>query len=92
MFADEANNADVAKKGTAITVVLGNPPYSGISSNNTAWITKQIEQYKYIDGRHINERKTWLNDDYVRFIRYGEVLIEESNIGILSYINPHGFG
>lgn len=72
-------------------VVMGNPPYSGISSNTGEWITSLIEDYKYVDGVHFNERKHWLNDDYVKFMRYGQYYIEKNGSGVLAFINPHGF-
>jgi len=87
----EANEANHIKRDTPVMVVMGNPPYSGISSNNGEWISKLIDDYKYIDGVHFNERKHWLNDDYVKFIRYGQHFIEKNGSGILAYINPHGF-
>jgi len=87
----EANEANRIKRDTPVMVVMGNPPYSGISSNNGEWISSLIEDYKYIDGEHFNERKHWLNDDYVKFIRYGQHFIEKNGSGILAFINPHGF-
>lgn len=87
----EANEANRIKRDTPVMVILGNPPYSGISSNNGGWISKLIEDYKYINGVHFNERKHWLNDDYVKFLRYGQHFIEKNGSGILAYINPHGF-
>ena len=32
-----------------------------------------------------------MNDDYVKFIRYAQLLIENTSNGILAYICPHGF-
>ncbi len=88
----EANEANRIKRDTPVMVVMGNPPYSGISSNNGDWISNLIEEYKYIDGVHFKERKHWLNDDYVKFIRFGQFFIEKKNgFGILAFINPHGF-
>lgn len=87
----EANEANRIKRDAPVMVVMGNPPYSGISSNNGEWISKLIEDYKYIDGVHFNERKHWLNDDYVKFLRYGQHFIEKNGSGILAFINPHGF-
>jgi len=46
----ESHEAGKVKKQVPILVVLGNPPYSGISSNKGEWITEQIETYKYVDG------------------------------------------
>ena len=90
-LAFESVEANQAKKNNGINVIIGNPPYSGISSNNNAFISKLIEDYKYINGQHFNERKHWLNDDYVKFIRYAQLLIENTANGILAYICPHGF-
>lgn len=87
----EANEANYIKRDTPVMCVIGNPPYSGISSNNGEWISQLIEDYKYIDGVHFNERKHWLNDDYVKFLRYGQHFIEKNGSGVLAFINPHGF-
>lgn len=87
----EANEANHIKRDTPVMCVIGNPPYSGISSNNGEWISNLIEDYKYVDGVHFNERKHWLNDDYVKFLRYGQHFIEKNGSGILAFINPHGF-
>ncbi len=87
----EANEANRIKRDTPVMCVIGNPPYSGISANNGDWIGKLIEDYKYIDGIHFKERKHWLNDDYVKFIRYGQHFIEKNGSGVLAFINPHGF-
>jgi len=88
----EATGADEIKAKTPITVVVGNPPYSGISANMNSWIAKQkIEDYKYIEGVHFNERKHWLNDDYVQFTRLSEHYIEKTGQGILGFITNHGY-
>ncbi|MCB9179648.1 MAG: N-6 DNA methylase [Flavobacteriales bacterium] len=90
-LSQEANEANAVKRDTPVMVVLGNPPYSGISSNMGEWISSLIEDYKYVDGEHFGERKHWLHDDYVKFIRYGEHFIEKTGEGVLAYINNHGF-
>ncbi len=90
-LSSEANEANHIKRDTPVMCIIGNPPYSGISSNNGEWISKLIEDYKYIDGVHFNERKHWLNDDYVKFVRYGQHFIEKNGSGVLAFINPHGF-
>lgn len=90
-LSDEADQANAIKRDAPVMVVIGNPPYSGISSNNGEWIQNLIEDYKYIDGEHFKERKHWLNDDYVKFMRFGQHFIDKNGEGILAYINPHGF-
>ncbi|MEI7850771.1 MAG: type ISP restriction/modification enzyme [Kiritimatiellales bacterium] len=87
----EANEANHIKRDTPVMVVLGNPPYSGISKNMGEWICKLIEDYKYVDGEHFGERKHWLHDDYVKFIRYGQHFVDKNGEGILAYINNHSF-
>ena len=88
----ESEIANDIKKNTPIMIAFGNPPYSGISSNMSSWIAKnKIEDYKYVDGVHFNERKHWLNDDYVQFIRLGEHYIEKNGEGVLAYITNHGY-
>lgn len=87
----ESVEANRAKKNTGINIVMGNPPYSGISSNSGEWIASLIEDYKYINGVHFGERKHWLQDDYVKFIRYSELVSAGSGQGILAFINNHAF-
>ena len=90
-LAEEVNEASNIKQEVPVMVVLGNPPYSGISQNKGEWILNKIEDYKYVDGVHFNERKHWLQDDYVKFIRYGQHFIEKNGEGIVAYINNHNF-
>ena len=90
-LSSEANAANHIKRDTPVMCIIGNPPYSGISSNNGKWISDLIEDYKYVDGVHFKERKHWLNDDYVKFLRYGQHFIEKNGSGVLAFINPHGF-
>ncbi len=90
-LSSEANEANHIKRDTPVMCIIGNPPYSGISSNNGKWISDLIEDYKYVDGVHFKERKHWLNDDYVKFLRYGQHFIEKNGTGVLAFINPHGF-
>lgn len=90
-IAEEAKAASDIKRQTPIMVVIGNPPYSGISQNNGAWISGKIEDYKYVDGVHFGERKHWLQDDYVKFIRFAEHMIEKNGEGVLGFITNHGY-
>lgn len=77
-LAEESHMAGKVKKQTPILVILGNPPYSGISANIGDWITELIEDYKYVDGKHFGERKHWLQDDYVKFIRFAQWKIDQA--------------
>jgi predicted helicase len=88
---DEANAAAEIKKEKPIMVVLGNPPYSGVSANKGKWISELIEDYKVVDGQPLNERKHWLQDDYVKFIRFGQWRIGSTGRGILAFISNHAY-
>tara|TARA_R110000765_G_scaffold315797_1_gene408318 strand:+ start:196 stop:3372 length:3177 start_codon:yes stop_codon:yes gene_type:complete len=90
-LADEAREANRIKTEKPIMVVIGNPPYSGISQNMGEWISDLIEDYKYVDGVHFGERKHWLHDDYVKFIRLAEKMIEKNGEGVLGFISNHGY-
>lgn len=90
-LSNEANQANHIKRDAPVMVVLGNPPYSGISDNNFDWIMRLIDDYKYVNGVHFNERKHWLNDDYVKFIRLGQSFVDKNNEGVMAYINNHSF-
>jgi predicted helicase len=90
----EANEANYIKRDTPVMVVIGNPPYSAQSSNKSKWINQLMEDYKKEPGgkEKLRERNPkWLNDDYVKFIRYGQHFIEKNGEGILAYINNHNF-
>ena len=90
-LSNEANQANHIKRDAPVMVVIGNPPYSGISDNNFDWIMRLIEDYKYVNDVHFNERKHWLNDDYVKFIRLGQSFVDKNNEGVMAYINNHSF-
>ena len=90
----EANAAGSIKKhDVPVMVVLGNPPYSGESQNSGEWIEKLMLDYKKEpSGANLRERNSkWINDDYVKFIRYGQHFIEKNGEGILAFINNHSF-
>jgi type I restriction-modification system DNA methylase subunit len=90
-LSNEIKQANSIKRDMPIMCVIGNPPYSGVSQNMGPWISGLIDDYKYIDGLHFGERKHWLHDDYVKFIRLAENLIEKNQEGILAFITNHGY-
>jgi predicted helicase len=90
----EANEANHIKRDTPVMCVIGNPPYSGESANKGEWIMSLMEDYKKEPGgkEKLKERNPkWINDDYVKFLRYGQHFIEKNGSGILAFINPHGY-
>jgi len=90
----EANEANFIKRDTPVMCVIGNPPYSGESANKGEWIMNLMEDYKKEPGGKVKlkeQNSKFINDDYVKFLRYGQYFIEKNGSGILAYINPHGF-
>lgn len=90
-LSEESHLAGKVKKEQPILVILGNPPYSGISTNKGDWITEQIENYKYVDGQHFGEKKHWLQDDYVKFLRFAQWKIDQAGEGVVGFITSHGY-
>ena len=79
-------------KDSPILVITGNPPYSGHSKNTGAWITGLIDTYKQVDGKPLVERNTkWLQDDYVKFIRFAQWKMEQVKEGVVGIITNHSF-
>lgn len=90
-LADEAAAASEVKRDAPIMVIVGNPPYSGHSSNKGAWIEKLMEEYKRSPELKKPAQAKWLSDDYVKFIRFGQWRIDETGYGILAFISNHGW-
>ena len=86
-LAFESAEASRAKSNNGINVILGNPPYSISSSNKSEWILELLSSYK----QGLNEKKLNLDDDYIKFIRYGEYMIHNAGKGILAYISNNSF-
>ncbi len=95
-LAEEAAAAGGVKYNAPVMVVIGNPPYSGHSANKGKWITDLLHSkesnYFEVDGKPLGERNPkWLNDDYVKFIRFAQWRIERTGYGILAFISNHGY-
>lgn len=90
-LAQESKTVNDIKARQRFTVLIGNPPYSGISANMSAEAQDLVTPYKYVDGQPLNERKLWLQDDYVKFIRIAQNIVDSSGVGVLGYITNHGY-
>ena len=93
-IANEAKAASDIKRQTPIMCVIGNPPYSGESANKGDWIMRLMEAYKKEPGgvQKLQERNPkWINDDYVKFIRLAEHMIDKTGEGVLGFITNHGY-
>ena len=83
----EASEANTIKRDSPVMVILGNPPYAVSSSNKSDFIQDLIADYK----KDLKERKINLDDDYIKFIRYGQHLIDKNGEGVLAYISNNSF-
>ena len=90
-LAHEAHAVNEIKRKRRFTVIIGNPPYSGLSANMSEVAAALIEPYKFINGIHFGERKHWLHDDYVKFVRFCETSICATSVGIVGLITNHAF-
>jgi predicted helicase len=92
-LSDEAFEAQKIKNEMPIMIVLGNPPYSGKSQNKSKWILHLMKDYKKepTGGRLQEKNSKWINDDYAKFIRFGQYFVEKNGEGVLAYINNHSF-
>jgi hypothetical protein len=92
-LAREADAVDEIKRAARFTAVIGNPPYAGHSLNNqVAWIVDKVYDYKrgYPDLQKPGQAK-WLQDDYVKFLRFAEWQIQETVCGVIGFITNHAW-
>jgi len=88
-ISDEAYNADTWKTRRPIKVIIGNPPYLAASTNPF-----DISAYKTeTDGVTKLQEKNpkTLGDDYVKFFRFAEKIIESNREGVLAFVSNSGY-
>jgi predicted helicase len=98
-LAHEAKDVNAIKRHQRFTVIMGNPPYAGHSINRSrdadgelTFIGRLIEDYKIVDGQPLGERQPkWLQDDYVKFIRFAQYCLNQSMTGMLGFITNNGY-
>ena len=90
-LAEESRAAANVKRDAPVMVVLGNPPYSGHSTNKGEWIERLMEDYKRSPALKKPAQAKWLSDDYVKFIRFAQWRIEQTGEGILAFVTNHGY-
>ena len=96
-----ANELKLKKK---ILVITGNPPYRGSSANKGKWIKDLLKKgyqhkdgtkdygYYQVDGKPLDERNPkWLQDDYVKFIRFTQWKIDKAGEGIGGLVTNHSY-
>ncbi len=98
-LSEESRHAAQIKKNEPILVILGNPPYSGLSANQNQWTERLLkteldgaQDYYSVDGAPLGERNPkWLQDDYVKFLRFAQWKIHRAGRGIVAMITNHGY-
>jgi predicted helicase len=87
-ISDEAYKADTWKTRRPIKVIIGNPPYLSKSKNPFDISAYRTETDGITD---FGEKKHNLNDDYVKFFRFSEQIINKNDEGILAFVSNNGF-
>ena len=88
-LAHEAEAVNQIKWNKRFTVVIGNPPYSVISSNFNPFIDSLMDDYK----KHVRGEQglVALADDYLKFVRLSQKLLAASSCGVWGMITNHGY-
>jgi len=65
---------------------------TGKRRRERTWIGNLLKDYYFLDGQPLGEKNPkWLQDDYVKFIRFGQWRIERTGAGVLAFITNHGY-
>ena len=81
----ESNRADEVKTNSNIKVIIGNPPYNKKSKNQGKHIDDLLTPYTWAGSNGA------LNDDYIKFTRFAEKMIDDNGSGIIAYISNNSF-
>lgn len=102
---EENKNANAVKESTEIIAIMGNPPYKAVSVNDNPWINNLViksvknkagtfisQGYAELNGNKLGEKTQWLKDDYVKFIRLAQYMIDNNpQGGIVGFITNHSY-
>ena len=67
-------------------VIVGNPPWSNFGRQNSGpWIKGLLADYRV----GLDERKSNLADDFIKFVRWGQHWIDQAGRGIVVFITPN---
>lgn len=87
-LSDESNQANEIKRDTPVMCVIGNPPYNRDSFNNNDFIKNLTKDYR----ENLQERNSvTLENDYVKFLRLGQLYVDKNNEGVLAFICPNSY-
>ena len=87
-LAHEAAAVNEIKWYKRFTVVIGNPPYSNFGQlNKNPFISGLLEDYK----RGLGEMKINLDDDFIKFVRFSQHLLDVNGSGVFGMITNNVF-
>ena len=91
-LAHEAEAVNEIKRKQVFTAVIGNPPYSILSSNLSPVQRALVDRYRFVDGERIRERGALqfeknIQDDYVKFFALAEDALSVSQAAVLGYVS-----
>lgn len=104
-LADDALAAlEIKQRPLELPVILGNPPYSGHSANRSPWIDRSLRHgydrtgapaddgYYSVEGAPLNEKNPkWLQDDYVKFLRFAQWKVDQAGQGMVAFVTNHSY-
>lgn len=77
---------DVTK---GVSIIIGNPPYSRSSQNKATSVEPLLASYK--NDVKVDKNIQALSDDYVKFFRFAQAIIDKSGWGIVGFVSNHTF-
>jgi predicted helicase len=99
ILSKEIRDAAQVRDQEEILVILGNPPYFGKSDNpskdslgHLTFIGELMQEYYQVDGVPLGEKNPkWLQNDYVKFLRFAQWRIARSGQGIVAFITDNSY-
>jgi predicted helicase len=71
-----------------LPIIVGNPPYSNFGRKNQGdWIRRQLAEYK----SGLEERKLNLDDDFIKFMRWGQYWIDRAGRGVMAMVTNNTY-
>jgi|SRR5579863_87538 len=101
-----ANRSEVVREltpGDSYKVISGGPlrqnktirvvtAKKAMTVREKTFIGDLIDDYKVVDDAPLVEKNPkWLQDDYVKFIRFAQWRIEKTGYGVLGFVTNHGY-
>ncbi|MEC9094591.1 MAG: hypothetical protein VX438_17915, partial [Planctomycetota bacterium] len=91
---------DVLRK-RSFDLVIGNPPFASLTRQTDPWTQALLHgqlpdpegsrSYFSIGEKPIVDKKTWLHDDYVKFVRFAQWHAERKQLGGVALVLNSGF-